>query len=196
MKLIKYENFTLDISYEALLVGPIRKLYNQDRTKGKEIFFKQMSILYFVYDPRSNYSYITNDADRLLEVLAQEGIDFKEYKKKYETDDCKKAIETYKKLNQTTSLLLLQDTRLCIDKVREFLRTIDLNATDDKGKLLNPINQVTSTIKQIPQLAKDLADAEKALSKEIEEQSKARGNSEMSLFDATFASFNDSFSAA
>ena len=86
-------------------------------------------------------------------------------------------------MNQTTSLLLLQDTRLCIDKVREFLRTIDLNATDDKGKLLNPINQVTSTIKQIPQLAKDLADAEKALSKEIEEQSKARGNSEMSLFD-------------
>ena len=46
MKLIKYENFTLDISDEALLVGPIRKLYNQDRTKGKEIFFKQMSILY------------------------------------------------------------------------------------------------------------------------------------------------------
>lgn len=183
MKLIKYENFTLDISDEALLVGPIRKLYNQDRTKGKETFFKQMSILYFVYDPRSNYSYITNDADRLLEVLAQEGIDFKEYKKKYETNDFKEAIETYKKLNQTTSLLLLQDTRLCIDKVREFLRTIDLNATDDKGKLLNPINQVTSTIKQIPQLAKDLADAEKALSKEIEEQSKARGNSEMSLFD-------------
>ena len=171
MKLIKYENFTLDISDEALLVGPIRKLYNQDRTKGKETFFKQMSILYFVYDPRSNYSYLTNDADRLLEVLAQEGIDFKE------------AIEIYKKLNQTTSLLLLQDTRLCIDKVRKFLRTIDLNATDDKGKLLNPINQVTSTIKQIPQLAKDLADAEKALSKEIEEQSKARGNSEMSLFD-------------
>ena len=39
MKLIKYENFTLDISDEALLVGPIRKLYNQDRTKGKETFF-------------------------------------------------------------------------------------------------------------------------------------------------------------
>ena len=31
--------------------------------------------------------------------------------------------------------------------------------------------------------AKDLAEAEKALAKEIEEQSKARGNSEMSLFD-------------
>ena len=102
MKLIKYENFTLDISDEALLVGPIRKLYNQDRTKGKETFFKQMSILYFVHDPRSNYSYLTNDADRLLEVLAQEGIDFKEYKKKYETNDFKEAIETYKKLKQTT----------------------------------------------------------------------------------------------
>ena len=45
MKLIKYENFTLDISDEALLVGPIRKLYNQYRTRRKEIFFKQISIL-------------------------------------------------------------------------------------------------------------------------------------------------------
>ena len=144
---------------------------------------KQRGVLCFGCGPGGNYAWRANGADRLLEVLAQEGIDFKEYKKKYETNDFKEAIEIYKKLNQTTSLLLLQDTRLCIDKVRKFLRTIDLNATDDKGKLLNPINQVTSTIKQIPQLAKDLADAEKALSKEIEEQSKARGNSEMSLFD-------------
>ena len=68
MKLIKYENFTLDISDEALLVGPIRKFYYQNRTKGRETFFKQMSILYCVYDPRIMYSYLTNDADRLLEV--------------------------------------------------------------------------------------------------------------------------------
>lgn len=183
MRLIKYENYTLDIAEEAYLVGPIRKLYNQDKTKGKEVFFKQMSLLYFIYDPRSNYAYITNENDRKAEVEVQEGITEKD-SKKYWTKDFLNAIETYKNLNKTSSLLLLQDTRIAVDKVREFLRTIDLNEEDDKGKPKYTIQSVTSAIKQIPQLAKDLAEAEKALAKELEEQSKARGNSEMSLFDS------------
>lgn len=183
MKLIKYENFTLSISDEAYLVGPIRKLYNQDKTKSKDTFFKQMSLLYFVYDPRSNYAYITNEQDRIKEVEVQEGINKKD-SKKYWTADFKEAVKTYKELNKTTSLLLLQDTRVAVDKVREFLRQVDLSATDDRGKPLYTINSVTTAIKQIPQLAKDLADAEKTLAKEIEENSKARGNSEMSLFDS------------
>ena len=90
----------------------------------------------------------------------------------------------YKELNKTSSLLLLQDTRIAVNKVREFLKNIDLSATDDKGKPLYTINSVTMAIKQIPQLAKDLASAEKALAKEVEEQSKARGSNEMSLLDA------------
>lgn len=182
MKLIKYENFTLDISDEALLVGPIRKLFTQDRTKSKETFFKQMSLLYFIYDPRSNYAYITNESDRIDAVEAQEGIDKKD-SKKYWTPEFKEAIKVYKELNKTTSLLLLQDTRVAIDKVREFLRTVDLTQEDNKGKPKHTIQSVTTAIKQIPQLAKNLTETEKTLAKEIEEQSKARGNSEMSLFD-------------
>ena len=85
------------------------------------------------------------------------------------------------------SVTLISNIRIVtsriIDKVREFLRTVDLTLEDDKGKPKYTIQSVTTAIKQIPQLAKDLAEAEKALAKEIEEQSKARGNSEMSLFD-------------
>ena len=182
MKLIEYKNFNIEISEEAYLVGPIRKLFTQDKTKSKETFFKQMSLLYFIYDPRSNYAYITNESDRIDEVEAQEGIAKKD-SKKYWTPEFKKAVKVYKELNKTTSLLLLQDTRIAVDKVREFLRTVDLTLEDDKGKPKYTIQSVTTAIKQIPQLAKDLAEAEKALAKEIEEQSKARGNSEMSLFD-------------
>ena len=78
----------------------------------------------------------------------------------------------------TTSSLLIQDTKLAIDKLREFLRTIDLNATDDKGKPLYTISNITSAIKQIPQLSKDLMEAEKAVAKDIEEVGRARGGNE------------------
>lgn len=183
MKLIEYENYTLHISDEAYLVGPIRKLFTQDKTKSKDTFFKQMSLLYFVYDPRSNYAYITDEKARIKEVEEQEGISPKD-SKKYRTPEFEKAVEVYKELNKTSSLLLLQDTRIAVNKVREFLKNIDLSATDDKGKPLYTINSVTMAIKQIPQLAKDLASAEKALAKEVEEQSKARGSNEMSLLDA------------
>ena len=91
MKLIKYENFNIEISEEAYLVGPIRKLFTQDKTKSKETFFKQMSLLYFIYDPRSNYAYITNESDRIDEVEAQEGITKKD-SKKYWTPEFKEAV--------------------------------------------------------------------------------------------------------
>ena len=62
--------------------------------------------------------------------------------------------------------------------MREFLRDVDLNKTDDKGKPVYTIQSVTTAIRQIPQLAKDVLEAEKAIAKEIEEQGRARGGNE------------------
>ena len=172
MKLIEYINFEIKISDEALLVKPIRLLYNKDRSKNKEQFIRQMSYLYFYADPRSSYNYITNDEERSKAIIAQEGLpeDFKP------SEELEKAISIYRQLTTTTSLLLLQDTRIAVDKVRDFLRNVDLNPLDDKGKPVYTINSITATIKQIPQLAKDLAEAEKLVTKEIEEQGRARGS--------------------
>lgn len=174
MNICEYENFELKITQEAFLIKPIRELYNADRTKTKDKFMSQMAILYFYIDPRSSYSYITDDATRLETILLEEGLpkDFKIDPK------LALAMETYRKHVMTTSSLLLQDTKLAIDKLREFLRTVDLNATDDKGKPLYTINNITSAIKQIPQLSKDLMEAEKAVAKDIEEAGRARGGNE------------------
>lgn len=172
MKLIEYNNFEIKISDEALLVRPIRVLYNKDKSKTKESFIKQMSYLYFYADPRSSYNYITDNTERANTIISQEGLP-KDFKPSKELEE---AIDVYKKLNTTTSLLLLEDTRVAIDKVREFLRNVDLATTDDKGKPVYTINSITSAIRQIPQLAKDLVEAEKLVTKEIEEQGRARGN--------------------
>ena len=64
MKLITIESYQLKVADEALLVRPIRKLWKQDRSKEKETFYKQMSVLYFTYAPTSNYSYIPLEEDR------------------------------------------------------------------------------------------------------------------------------------
>ena len=43
---------------------------------------------------------------------------------------------------------------------------------------LYTISNITSAIKQIPQLSKDLMEAEKAVAKDIEEVGRARGGNE------------------
>lgn len=179
MHIIEYNNYTIEPTQEALLIKPIRDLYNKDKSKNKEKFLQQMSVLYFYADPRSTYNYIVDDEERLQAIIEQEGLpeDFKI------TEDLDNALQEYKKHTITTSYLLLQDTKIAVDKVRQFLREVDLNAQDDKGKPLYTINSITQTIKQIPQLSKDLLEAEKIVSKEIEEQGRARGGNNKTLFE-------------
>lgn len=180
MRLIKIENYELKVADEALLVRPIRKLWNMDRSKGKETFYKQMSILYFVYDPSSNYAYISNEKDRLKEVLEQENItDF------HNTAEFKDAVEAYKKLVRTPSSELLSDVRLTVDKMRQALTSIDFDDLEEKDKV-SAINTVAAVISKIPKLVKDLSEAEKAVTKELEEQGNARGSQELTIGDMGF----------
>ena len=180
MKLIQVVNYELKVADEALLVRPIRKLWNMDRSKGKETFYKQMSILYFVYDPSSNYAYISNEKDRLKEVLEQENItDF------HNTAEFKEAVEAYKKLVRTPSSELLNDVRLTVDKMRQALTSIDFDDLEEKDKG-SAINTVTAVISKIPKLVKDLSEAERAVTKELEEQGSARGSQELTIGDMGF----------
>lgn len=183
MKLIKYENFEITVSEEAFLIGAVRRMFNKDRTVNKDVFFKQMCVMYFVYDPRSNFAYIIDEDTRLTEVLTQEGLTKDEWNKKYNTDDFKEAKEIYLKANVTSAQKLLDSARIGIDKVSKFLEEVDLTAEDDKGKPKYTVAQITSALKDVPKLADSITELEKAVIKEIEENGKARGNAEMSLFD-------------
>lgn len=177
MKLITIDNYELKIADEALLVKPFRKLWNQDRTAKKEAFYKQMSVLFYVYSPSSNYSFIVDEKDRMKEVCEQEGItDFRP------SADFKEAAEVYKKLTRTASSELLADVRLTIDKVRQALNSINFEELDEKDKV-GAINTVTSVVSKIPKLVRDLADAEKAVTKELEETVNARGSQGLTIFD-------------
>ena len=171
MNLIKYDNYEITISDEALLVKPFRDLFNADKSKGKNRFLSEMSYIFFMCDPRSNYNYLTDLNERKKAVIEQEGLG-----ESFEPSSLLiEAMELYKKLTVTTSALLLEDTRVAIDRVREFLRNVDLSLTDDKGKPVYTINSVTMAIKQIPQLSKDIMDAEHAVSKELDEITRAKG---------------------
>ena len=108
-------------------------------------------------------------------IKLQEGLDadFKIDEKLQE------AMECYRQHTITTSTLLLEDARAAVDKVRKFLTEVDLNKVDIKtGKPIYTVNTITAALRQLPQLAKDLQETEKIVTKEIEAVGRARGGNE------------------
>lgn len=188
MKLFVYKDYNLRISDEAYALRPFKRLVDRDRTKEKTKAMKELAYLYFMYDPRSDFSFEIIESDRDLRVKDSIGLeaDWKPDKQVQE------AIELYKYLTTSSSSLLLQDTRVIIDNIRSTFRSIDLTEKDANGKLVFNIGQVMTAVKQVPSLVKELADAEKAVSKEIEDMGTMRGLKQKSILDDGISNFLNS----
>lgn len=181
MKLITTENFELKVADEALLVKPIRKLWNQDRSAKKEKFYEQMSVLFYVYSPSSNYSYITDEKERMKEVLTQEGItDFKP------SQEFKEAVEVYKKLSITPEGKLLDRTINFVDKTGKALDDINYDDIEELDKKIVAMKNGMALVALVPKLMTELSNAKKAVEKELEEQGNTRGSQELTVGDLGF----------
>ena len=171
MKLVQFDNYKLVISEEALFVKSFRLLWERDETEDKSQALLELGFLYFQYDPRSDYMFIEDEVERFNEIREKEGMP-----EDWEPDEMvQAAIVDYKFLTQTTSSLLLEDTRYAIGKIRKFLREVDLTEEDDKGKPKYTIQSITNATSQLPKLAKDLAEAQREIDREIKENSQMRG---------------------
>lgn len=180
MKLITIENYQLKVADEALLIKPIRKLFNQDRSASKEQFYKQMSYLYFMVDPRSTYSYILNEDERAKAIIEQEGLD-ENFKPSALLEE---AMEIYKKHTITPSQELLSASLIAARTVSNFLKKPDiLEDVDDKGKPKYQISSITAALKNVEGIVASLQNLQKKVESELTEQSKARGSQELTIFD-------------
>lgn len=169
MKLIEFDGMEFKIADEALLIRPIRELFQQDKTKKKEQFWKQISYLWFMCDPRSTYQYLTDNIERSVEIKKQEGLG-----EDWEPSELlNEAMDIYRKQTITTSAILLEGMRKGIDKLSSFLSTTEFT---DKT-----VASMTSALRQIPELARALVEAEKSLAKDFDTDDKARGNAQKAV---------------
>ena len=178
IKLFKYEGYKVTISEEAILLKPFKAIWNRDKTKTKEKALNELGFIYFFCDPRSDYQYLVDDTERLEEIKQGTGMP-----DNWKPDKVvEEAIEFYNKF-KPTSALLLEDTRYAVDKLRKLLRDINLEEKDEKGKPIYTLNTITATIKQIPALIKDLDEAERTLSSEMQQKGKMKGQGEKTIFE-------------
>lgn len=178
MKLLKYEGFNITFEPELLTLKVFKKLHQRDKTKDKNKFIQELGFIYFFADPRSDYQYITDEDDRISAIIEGQGLP-----KDWSIDKLLQEAIDYYKTFSPTSALLLEDTRVAVDKLRLMLRNINLEDTDDRGKPIYTLNTVVATIKQVPSLVKDLDEAERAIAKEIVQNDKVRGSAEKAMYE-------------
>lgn len=178
VKLFKYAGYNLTISEEALLLKPFKALWDRDKSEDKNKALQELGYVYFFCDPRSDYQFIVDPDDRSKAIKEGEGLP-----KSWKPDKQVKAAIDFYKTFTPTSAMLLEDTRVAVDKLRKLLRDIDLGAIDDKGKPIYTLNTITQTIKQIPALVKELDAAEKAINQEVLQQGRMRGQGEKTIFE-------------
>lgn len=178
MKLIKYEGYNITIEPEMLLIEPFKKIWNRDKSITKNKALSELGFIYFMCDPRSDYQYIIDEEARMNEIKRAEGL----------TDNWKpdkelvEAMEYYKSV-QPMAALLLADTRAAIEKLRQYLKKINLDEKDKNGKPVYSLDTYTRTIRQITELTTELNNAEKELNKEITQSDKVRGALEKSMYE-------------
>lgn len=180
MNLFKYEGYKVTIAPEALLLGPFKALWARDGSEDKATAAAELGYVYFMADPRSDYQFLTDEGERSKAVKSGEGLP-----PKWRPDAKVKEAMAFYKTFVPTAALLLADTRVAVDKLRKLLRDIDLNAVDDKGKPIYTLSTITSTIKQVPSLAKELDEAEKTLAKEMKKEGRMRGSGEKTIMEDT-----------
>jgi hypothetical protein len=179
MKLFKFESYKVTISEEALALKPFKVIWNRDRCINKDKAIAELSYVYFMEDPSSDYQYMVDRDERSKAIIEGEGLD-----PKWKPDKAVLEAMTFYAGFKTTSALILEDTRYAADNLRKSLRNIDLEATDDKGRPIYTVASIISAIKQVPQLVKELAEAERAVAKEMAENNgRVRGQKAKSIFE-------------
>ena len=178
MKLFKKNGYEIEVSDEAMLLKPFRKLVDKDTSDGKIKSKLELDYIFMFCDPRSDFQYITDENVRSENIKQALGFS-KNWKP---SKDLQKAMEFYNSF-VPVSALLLEDSRIAVNKLRILLKNIDLDARDEKNKPIYNLNTIPSTIKQIPDLVESLDRAERTINKEMITNNNVRGSQEKSIYE-------------
>ncbi len=179
MKLVRFENYNLVIEPEALHIKAFKRLWDRDRSQSKNKAKQELGIIYFQIDPRSDYMFITDDAERLELIKEHEGLpeDWQPDKLVIE------AMDVWKQLIHTPNTLLLHDSIVTADNLRKYLRKIDLDERDERHRPIYSPNVITNALKQIPDIVKALVETKRLVEQEINESNKMRGSQQKKIFE-------------
>lgn len=163
MGLFHLEGNIVQIEPDSLAIPEMRAVWDRDKTRTKEIAYKELSYIYFVIDFKSPYQNIA-DEHREAEVIK----DFIKDDKWRPDALVNLAIEKYNYLQETASLRLLKSARGAVEKLTTFFK--DKN-TDDRN--------YTSNLEKLGKIIESIDKLEEKVRKDTKSTEKIRGGGEI-----------------
>lgn len=174
MKLFLRKDFKLTVEPIVFTLKAFKDLDKRDRTVGKTQLEKELALIYFVYDPRSDLQFVVDENERIDKVKELIGLD-----QKFKIDPLlQKAIDVYVSMTETSSSLLIKDLKAGVDKLRAYLR--DATVDDET------FDKYMRSLKELIPLSQKISEAERVVIKEVEEISNSRGDKALSILDSGF----------
>jgi hypothetical protein len=175
----------LTISPEAYSLLPFKKIWDRDKSKDKNTALKELALIFFYSDIKSNYL-ITPEEDRISEIAKDIGLD-----SKWKADTVvNEAIEFYIKKSKSIIVELYEASLQSANHISEYLRDTKnlLEERTDKGSPVTTVSQITTALKSVPIIMKDLKNAYKEVIKETQEsEGKSKGKQQYNTFETGLA---------
>lgn len=179
MKIFDVVNGKLNISEEAYLLRPFKKLWERDKTKDHELALAELGYIYFMEDFRSDFADILDEEQRSEEITI--GLDFP---KKWKPDESvQKAREFYAKWTETYSLKFVKDAKLALEQIRIYFRSVDIEEMDKMGKPKFDIIKLARTIEMSDGMLENLNKLEERVRRDLQAKSTARGAKDKNIFE-------------
>lgn len=176
MNLFQLIEYNLHISEEAYGLQPFKKLLDNDKSKDKEIAIKELSLVFFIADIKSDYNYILNLKDKQEEIIKD--LNFPKTWKF--NKDLQIAIDFYKERSKTVSSVILENSLFIANtlsnKMRKLVEADDILSIKD-------IDSISSGLSKMPGIVTSLQKLEQTVIKEQSEKSSNVGSQEKALFE-------------
>jgi len=172
MRLFDLKDRNVIVSPEALLIPEFKDIWKRDKTKDKLKAMRELSYVYFVCDYKSPYrsSFTLN---RLEVMVAKDFMKDESY-----TPDSKisAAVDKYKELQKTPSMMLLDASLKTVHNLIDYLQNVDLQERDKNDRPIYKPSDVTSSLKNIGGIVESLSKVRESVEKEMSEQATLRGH--------------------
>ena len=159
------------VSPEALLIPEFKEIYSRDKSKDKANAIQQLPYVYFISDYKSPYvSSLSPTA--LSKVVAKDFMKDEDYE-----PDSKvlAAIDKYKELQKTPSMLLLNASLQTVHNLTDYLQNVDLQERDKHDKPIYKPSDVTNSLSKIGAIVDSLNKVKANVEREIIETATLRG---------------------
>ena len=159
------------VSAEALLIPEFKDIYSRDKSKDKAKAIQQLSYVYFIADYKSPYvSSLSPDA--LKRVVGKDFMKDEGYKPDSKVSA---AIDKYKGLQKTPSMLLLDASLQTVHNLTDYLQNVDLQERDKNDKPIYKPSDVTNSLSKIGAIVDSLNKVRANVEREILATAQLRG---------------------